>query len=503
MQHQSPNAPAMSLAAQQQLRAAGLTPQQINAAIAAMRGSSERLPVNRPPPNSPLRSPLQMPQMAQGAPAAAPGRVPPGGVLPGDRVRYEGPGVRPGAPAGALPNVGLNPGNGAAEGRKMISRPTGGMAAAPGSMTSFARALIAPEHTGPSGGALPQMPLPLNLPPPGQGGGSGWAENLKQFGFATMVAGERPGASLLGSLGQGGMAAMASNRLQRRDADDRAYRQRQGQREDERMDLARQRAAQGNLRSIAGVGLVDLSDPQNPKVVLDAARNAGRPVNVKLPDGTTRAYRLDDSQLDRALAAGAVLAGTEGSGGATPAQQANNSEIDEARKRLQEIEQKLEPGVSLADEIHRRIGTTDPATGRRILDYNSFLGRTAWQAMQRKVGEDREQARWSRMLINPPEPSVPAGPKELPPGVSTEQPGILDRIGDFFSGDGDTPAPASDDGPRRGRPRGGGRARGRGGARAITAMSISELDDMINERGDNLSPADLKAIQARLAALGE
>ncbi len=34
-------------------------------------------------------------------------------------------------------------------------------------------------------------------------------------------------------------------------------------------------------------------------------------------------------------------------------------------------------------------------------------------------------------------------------------------------------------------------------------MSITELDDLIKERGDSLSPAELEAIQARLAELGK
>ena len=191
-------------------------------------------------------------------------------------------------------------------------------------------------------------------------------------------------------------------------------------------------------------------------------------------------------------------------GGVTPAQLANNREINEARKRLREIEQKLEPGVSLAEEIHRRIGTTDPTTGRRTLDFNTFLGRTAWQAMQRKVGQDREQARWSRMLINPPEFGEGAGPKALPPGVSTEQPGIMDRLGEFFSGDDDEPRPASDDGRPRGRPRGGGRVRGRSGStkNAIPQMNKAEITALLDERGEALTETERKAIQARLDALG-
>ena len=33
-------------------------------------------------------------------------------------------------------------------------------------------------------------------------------------------------------------------------------------------------------------------------------------------------------------------------------------------------------------------------------------------------------------------------------------------------------------------------------------MSLTEIDDLVNTKGDNLSPADLKAVEARLADLG-
>ena len=187
----------------------------------------------------------------------------------------------------------------------------------------------------------------------------------------------------------------------------------------------------------------------------------------------------------------------------TPAQQANNQEIDEARARLEEMEQKLEPGVSLADDIHRRISVTDPTTGRLTPDYNSFLGRTAWQAMQRKVGEDRDQGRWSRLLVNPPEFSDPAGAKQFPEGYTPpEAPSLLDRGLDFLGLGGEEPplgqAPAtSSPRPRRGHPR------GRSSAQPpVERMSIQEIDDLINARGDSLAPADLRAIEARLAELG-
>ena len=87
-------------------------------------------------------------------------------------------------------------------------------------------------------------------------------------------------------------------------------------------------------------------------------------------------------------------------GGATAPQQANNAEIDQDRAVLAQIEQELPPGTTLAEEIQRRIGRADPVTGRMIPDYNSFLGRAAWNATQRKVGgDDPDQATWRRKLL--------------------------------------------------------------------------------------------------------
>ena len=195
-------------------------------------------------------------------------------------------------------------------------------------------------------------------------------------------------------------------------------------------------------------------------------------------------------------------------GGPTASQTANNAEIDQARARLEEMEQNLEPGVSLSEDIHRRIGVTDPATGRITPDYNSFLGRTAWQAMQRKVGEDdADQARWSRVLINPPSFSEPAGAKQLPPGESAEPPGLWQQTQDFLFGPGSSAgqpsqgAPASGAAPRRGRRRDGGRIRGRSGPKAIESMSQDEIMDLIY--GDSpLTQSEINRLDARLNQLG-
>ena len=58
-------------------------------------------------------------------------------------------------------------------------------------------------------------------------------------------------------------------------------------------------------------------------------------------------------------------------------------------------------------------------------------------------------------------------------------------------------APSRPRGPRGGRP-----VQGRERVKPIPRMSITEIDDLVANRGDSLSPAELKAVQARLAALG-
>ena len=194
-------------------------------------------------------------------------------------------------------------------------------------------------------------------------------------------------------------------------------------------------------------------------------------------------------------------------GGVTPAQAANNGEIDAARATLDRM------GLDKAEILRRIQKATN--TGRENPDYDPSLERLVRTATQRKVGKDLKfNLVHRRYLGPPPEFSDPAGPKALPPGVSAEQPDVFDRIGDFFSGGRDTPAPQP--GTRQATParpqaldRFPGRApssapqpQASGGAGNIEAMSLSEIDDLINTRGDSLSPAELKAIQARLAALG-
>lgn len=185
-------------------------------------------------------------------------------------------------------------------------------------------------------------------------------------------------------------------------------------------------------------------------------------------------------------------------GNTTPAQQANNAEIDAARQTLDRM------GLDKAEILRRTQKATN--IGRANPDYDPSLERLLRTATQRKVGVDPEFAVIHRRYLGPaPQFSDPAGMRPLPPGVSAEQPGFLDRVGGFLFGGDDAPAPASSGAaPRRGTPRAGGRVRGRhrGGAKAIQKMSLAEIDDLVNTKGDSLSPAELKAVQARLTELG-
>ena len=194
-------------------------------------------------------------------------------------------------------------------------------------------------------------------------------------------------------------------------------------------------------------------------------------------------------------------------GGVTLAQRSNNAEIDQARATLDRM------GLDKAEILRRTQKATN--TGRENPDYDPSLERLVRIATQRKVGDDLKfNLIHRRYLGPPPEFSDSAGPKALPPGVSAERPGVFDRIGDFFSGGDDQPAPqpgTEQDTPVR--PQALDRFPGRAppsvsqpqaavGVSNIGTMSLREIDDLINARGDDLSPTELKAIQARLAELG-
>lgn len=200
---------------------------------------------------------------------------------------------------------------------------------------------------------------------------------------------------------------------------------------------------------------------------------------------------------DPAQAGRLATAKRDPDGDVTPAQQANNAEIDAARQALDRMH------LDRAEILRRTQKSTN--TGRENRDYDPNLERLVRTATQRKVGKDLKfNLIHRRYLGPPPEFSEPAGPKALPPGVSAEQPDVFDRIGDFFPVATTSPVRRATMPPRSGTPRAGGRAGAfrRRGAKAISAMSLTEIDDLVNTEGESLSPAELKAIEARLTELG-
>ena len=190
-------------------------------------------------------------------------------------------------------------------------------------------------------------------------------------------------------------------------------------------------------------------------------------------------------------------------GGITLSQQSSNAEIDQARATLDR------KGLDKA-EIYRR---TQKATntGRTNTEYDEGLDRIVRMATQRKTGADPEYRNYYETYLGGFEFSEPAGHRELPP--APEPASLLQQTRDFLFGAGNAAGqpPPGGNGPtlppapqqQRGRYRRRGRRGPPGQAprTAIPQMSLTEIDDLIKTRGDSLSPAELTAIQARLAAL--
>ena len=194
---------------------------------------------------------------------------------------------------------------------------------------------------------------------------------------------------------------------------------------------------------------------------------------------------------------------TEG-GSLTLAQSRENAEIKQARAALDR------EGLSHEDVM--RISKSQRDTGRNNLDYSPFINSRVRQATRRMYGDDPDYAAtYGRYLTPAPEMSEPAGMRPLPPGANVEPASLLRQSYEALFGVGDAAGQSTPRGngappyiasqqrrgryPRPGRP-------GQAPRTAIPQMSITEIDDLIEARGDSLSPTELQAIQARLAALG-
>ena len=100
----------------------------------------------------------------------------------------------------------------------LLAQPTGGAHARPG-----INPIQRPGMSDPMARSANAGPPPMGDPPPAPRGAPGGGDKgginpdfwrtLMDFGLATMAAGDRPGASTLGALGRGGMAAMRGKDL--------------------------------------------------------------------------------------------------------------------------------------------------------------------------------------------------------------------------------------------------------------------------------------------------
>lgn len=251
----------------QQMKAQGFPPEQINAVVQRLRqpmpggaGGAQQLQGQGPrvgqlprgasqqPTNSPLNSPIQMPpgpntmsqkwgpspigpneprggtphpitqgiqNLTGGGPGFSPAvKMPPSVMGPQQPNPLAGATSNPPGGQNQNPMAGtfLNP-SGRAIQRGGQMQPQQQPQQAQPQQGGFGQALEqgpprpVPGLGGPPGGEMPMGPLP-----PAQGGGGGdksefW-KTVMQAGLATMAAADRPGASTLGALGQGGLAAM-------------------------------------------------------------------------------------------------------------------------------------------------------------------------------------------------------------------------------------------------------------------------------------------------------
>lgn len=252
----------------------------------------------------------------------------------------------------------------------------------------------AAEFGPPQGPALPSTqpaaatPVASPVPPPASGlDVPGNRESLLDFGLRLMQSGEATpgtmvGPSFFGAVGQAGMGTMESRLAREKAAAAQAW----------------ERQKHQDLMDLGYAKLAKPGGPQSPLAKLRADLEAGR---ISQADyDAARAKFLRDANADRAI---------------TPAQEANNSEIDQARARLRDLEKNLPPGTTLSDELHNRMSRVNPATGRLEPDYSSYWGRLGWLAQQHKVGDDPDQSEWSRNLMMPPEPAtMPAIPRPRP-----------------------------------------------------------------------------------------
>ncbi len=217
----------------------------------------------------------------------------------------------------------------------------------------------------------------------------------------------------------------------------------------------------------------------------------GAPVSVIGPNGKPMLIRVPQGR-GAPIPLGGGYRPMPKSGGITLSQQSSNAEIDQARATLDR------KGLDKA-EIYRR---TQKATntGRTNTEYDEGLDRIVRMATQRKTGPDPDYRRYYGLYLGGVELSEPAGMAPLPPGVSAEEPGIIDRVGDYLFGGGEADAqPAPPPPGAMVNPSSSSSA----GRMDIENMTAEEISGIINtEKAQSLTQDELDRMFARLGMLG-
>ena len=229
------------------------------------------------------------------------------------------------------------------------------------------------------------------------------------MGFGShMLAANQPGASLGQSFGAGTAGAMSSMRqfdqsnLQnaivglklaemKRKAD---------------ADYATRRAVYGPNHPMAG---------GTPWVNPDTGQvSYGGGVLERIPDPAQRSLYEAAFASDPKDAFKSLLAPKDPNK-VTPAQQANNAEIVNARNRLYAVGDKVRPGESVRDAL-KRLTVRQSDTGRESPFFDPFIARDASIAMNRMVGDDPDYQKFLEFLDQrrpkPPTPTKAATPEK-------------------------------------------------------------------------------------------
>lgn len=158
-------------------------------------------------------------------------------------------------------------------------------------------------------------------------------------------------------------------------------------------------------------------DPEVAGLLFEAYPEAGwrallTPQQYKKPDietfydGETAVQKAFDPATGTWSEVGRGPRWDPSSGGITPAQEANNQEIDAARAYIATLEATLGKGQTLKEEITRRTSEAT-ATGRDNPDYDPLLSKALSRATNRKIGEDPDYQKFMERVYGTRVHTVP------------------------------------------------------------------------------------------------